>query len=385
PEFDSYVLTFIAGLTVYVYRAGYAQAELLYYGLFLLSFLLALSLLRAPRWGSAALCGVVMGVAYLTKASVLPLLAALVFWGMLASATKPSSGAAGRARLRTVAAALLVGMVFLLTVSPYLHTSKQRFGRWFYNVNTSIYMWADSWDEVNQVMTGSGDREHWPEVPEQLLPSPTRYLEQHSLADVASRLAAGFWTSELRHLLQKPFGYGKYLIFYSLIALTAAIRWREQVALVCIKDGRWIQTGFVLTVVLGYLIAYAFYSPIVRGPRLVLSLYLPTMFSIFWMLSRRELTGQPLWSNERFELRMIHVHVSALVVLRLRHRLQVASHHRHNARGRVIGRLRANRIHNAHFLTAGGACSTPSVDPGDSSTRHGNGKPPTRKLQTIGP
>lgn len=313
PEFEACGLTCITGFTVYVYRAGYAQAELLFYGLFFLSFMLALWLLRTPRWGVATLCGFVMGIAYLTKASVLPLLAALVFWGLVACVAK--SGAVGRARLRTIAAAVLVGLVFLLTVSPYLHTSKQRFGRWFYNVNTTIYMWADSWDEVKQVMSGSGDREHWPDVPEHLLPSPERYFREHSLGEIASRVASGFWTSELRHLVQQPFGYGKYLIFYSLVALVVVIRRREQVVRICIADGRWIQTGFALSVVLGYLVAYAFYSPIVRGPRLVLALYLPTMFSIFWLLSRRELAARPLWSNERFDLSLFHLHVLALAVL----------------------------------------------------------------------
>ncbi len=315
PEFDSFVLTCITGFTVYVYRAGYAQAELLYYGLFLLSFMLALSLLREPRWRVAATCGVVLGIAFLTKASVLPLLAALIFWATVASALRFHSGVGGIESLRTLAASLLVASLFLLTVSPYLHTSKQRFGRWFYNVNTSIYMWADSWQEVNQVMSDSGDRKHWPDVPEHLLPGPGRYFETHGLADIATRVTTGFWTSELRHLLERPFGYGKYLIFYSLIALAAAIRWRRQVAQICIKQDRWIQTGFVATVVLGYLVAFAFYSPIVRGPRLALSLFLPTMVSMFWLLTRRELVDRPLWSNERFELRLVHVHVAALVML----------------------------------------------------------------------
>ena len=70
-----------------------------------------------------------------------------------------------------------------------------------------------------------------------------------------------------------------------------------------------------MTVVLGYSTAYAFYSPIVRGPRLVLSLYLPALFSIFWLLTRSELSSRPLWSFERFEIRLFHAHLFALAVL----------------------------------------------------------------------
>ena len=134
-------------------------------------------------------------------------------------------------------------------------------------------------------------------------------------SDVASRIAGGFWTSELRHLIEAPFGYGKYLIFYSTFALAAAVRCRKKVFDRCISDGRWIQTGFVLSVVIGYVIAYAFYSPIVRGPRLVLALYLPTMYSIFWLLTQKEIAQQFVWPLGRFEVGLVHLHVIALAML----------------------------------------------------------------------
>ena len=65
----------------------------------------------------------------------------------------------------------------------------------------------------------------------------------------------------------------------------------------------------------GYVIAYAFYSPIVRGPRLVLALYLPAMFSIFWLLTRREVARRFAWPLGGFEARLAHVHGLALAML----------------------------------------------------------------------
>lgn len=322
PEFESTALVLITAFTVYVYRAGYAQAELFFYGLFFLSFLLALSLLARPSLGIATLCGLVMGIAYLTKASVLPLLAAFVFWGVVAAAVRTHAGpqpaqevSTRSSRPRAIAVTALVGIVFLATVFPYISTSKERFGRWFYNVNTTFYMWADSWPEVKRVMVDTGDREHWPDLPEHLTPSAERYFAEHGADEIVARIALGLWISELRHLLYKPFGYGKYLIFYSMIALAVTVRWRDKVFASCLANGRWLQTGFVLSVICGYVLAYAFYAPIVRGPRLVLALYLPAMFSIFWLLTRKEVAAQPLWTNGRFEIGLVHVHVLALSVL----------------------------------------------------------------------
>ncbi len=315
PAFEATTLTLVVAFTVYVYRAGYVQSELVFYGLFFLSFLLALSLLAKPTFRVAALTGVVLGVAYLTKASVLPLLAAIVFWGCVGAWVKGTRSAERSPAIRSGAAVVLVAVVFLVTVFPYIQTSKERFGHWFYNVNTTLYMWADSWDEVQRVMTGTGDREHWPDVDPEMLPSPTRYFAEHTTTDIASRVANGLWTSEFRHLVEKPFGYGKYLIFYFVVAIVVAVRSRARVRELCFADGRWIQTAFVASVVLGYMLAYAFYSPIVRGPRLILALYIPTMFSIFWLLSRKPIAEEPLWTSERHELRLDHVHIAALAML----------------------------------------------------------------------
>ncbi|MCP5041855.1 MAG: hypothetical protein GY944_12570, partial [bacterium] len=312
PSYESTALIAIVAFTVYVYRAGYVQAELLFYGLFFLSFVLALSLLRRPGWGRAAACGVVLGIAYLTKAAVLPLLAAFVFWSIVGVVARSSKQ---RPRLLPLAATTLVVVIFLATVFPYIQNSHERFGYWFYNVNTSIYMWADSWDEVKRVMRGTGDREHWPDLPADEIPSPSRYFSEHSVGDIAARLVSGLWTSEIRHLVYKPFGYGKYLIFYFLVALALTIRSWRAVVEVCFANGRWVETAFALSVIVGYVVAYAFYSPIVRGPRLVLALYLPTLFSIFWLLTRDGIAGLSVWEGRRFQLGLPHVHAAALVVL----------------------------------------------------------------------
>lgn len=315
PRFESYVMTLIVGFTVYVYRAGYAQAELLFYGLFFLCFLLALRLIREPSWRTAGMLGLVLGVSYLTKAAVLPLLAATLFWGTVAVVAKMREGEVAAQSVRRVAVNVVVVIVFLVTIYPYISTSKERFGHWFYNVNTTFYMWADTWDEVKQTMSGAGDREHWPDLPEHLIPSPTRYFSQHSAGDVAARLANGFWTSELRHLIYMPFGYGKYLIFYALVAVAVAIRAREKVVAKILSDGRWLQAGFALTVIAGYLVAYAFYSPIVRGPRLALVLYIPAMFSIFWLLTRPGIAKMTLFRFGGRDVGLLHVHGLSLAVL----------------------------------------------------------------------
>ena len=316
PGLEAATLSLIVAFTIYVYRAAYVQAELLFYGLFFLSFFLVLRYLERPTAGLAALIGGASGIAYLTKASLLPLLAAFVLFAVLGIfAAESGSGPRGaQARIRSLGIALLAIGCFVLTVFPYISTSKARFGQWFYNVNSSIYIWADSWDEVQTTMSGTGDREHWPDLPPDVLPSPSRYLREHSFGQMTERITRGIWISELRHL-GRNFGYGKYLILYSIVVAAVMLTTRRKLFELFVADRRWLQTGYAVTVVVGYLLAIAFYSPIVRGPRLVLALYLPTMYCYFWFLSRDSIRSAVLGSAFGFEFGPRHIHMTSLVIL----------------------------------------------------------------------
>ena len=68
---------------VFLYRAINAQTEVLFYFVSFCAFVLLLRMLIAPRWWLAALSGATMGLAHLTKASVLP---ALGLWAAVALA-----------------------------------------------------------------------------------------------------------------------------------------------------------------------------------------------------------------------------------------------------------------------------------------------------------
>ena len=68
-------LTLIAGFTVFIFRAGWFQAELLFYFLNFCLFLLFWRLLQRPSLPMALLAGVAAALAYLTKASIVPGLA----------------------------------------------------------------------------------------------------------------------------------------------------------------------------------------------------------------------------------------------------------------------------------------------------------------------
>lgn len=61
---------------------------------------------------------------------------------------------------------------FLGVMAPYLINSKRVFGRYFYNVNTTFYIWYDNWPLASVGTYSYGDHDGWPTLPRSQLPGP---------------------------------------------------------------------------------------------------------------------------------------------------------------------------------------------------------------------
>ena len=299
-QLDAALLTLVAAFTLYVYKAAYTQCELLYYTLLFLLFTSMLRLLRRPSWLVAVLAGVLAGIAYLTKAAVPPLIVLFALWGGLAAAVAwATAGGDVRGAAQRIGAVAVVLGIFLVTVLPYISTSRQRFGEWFYNVNSTFYIWYDSWDEAVAGTGAHGDMEHWPDLPPEQLPSAARYFREHTAAQVFEREVAGL--KQLHRNLDAPitygsytlsFGAGRYLRLYAAICLVAILLRPRLAWRIATGDRRWIAAGFVASYVIASIVLYAFYVPIAPGPRHALALFLPVLFCVFLFLAH------PAWREE---------------------------------------------------------------------------------------
>jgi hypothetical protein len=278
------LLTEIAAWSLFVLKAPYVQAELLYYTLVFVQVVMAVELLVRPTAGMAIALGTLAGLAHLTKASVLPglilLVAFLLLRGLL---TKPGTGkSSGSAQslggrwIPAVGYPVLVASFFLLTVFPYVMNSWHRFGQFFYNVNSTFYMWYDSWSEAQEGTIAHGDRKGWPDMPAEQIPSPAKYLREHTPAQIANRVIAG-----ARGTLADAvgsYGYFKYALVLALAVIgvvlfdvgKATAIWRAHPAGVL----------FLAAFFVAYVLLYSWYRPILGGGnRLVLALYLPFLFT----------------------------------------------------------------------------------------------------------
>ena len=200
-------LTLVVAFTYVIFKAGYAQAELLFYFLFFVLFLIFWRLLDGSNgWRRVLLAGAagaLAAIAHLTKAAVIPL--ATIFLAVFAGADLlghlASRGAAVAARtaaphpvgiVKRFIGVVAFVVVFLAVLAPYLINSKRTFGQYFYNVNTTFYAWYDNWASASTGTLAHGDGVGWPRLPADQIPSPAKYWQTHTLGEIAARVGSGF-------------------------------------------------------------------------------------------------------------------------------------------------------------------------------------------------
>lgn len=275
---------------VFVYRAGHAQTEVLYYFVSFCAFVLLLRSLIAPRWWPAVLSGAAVGVAHLTKASVLPALgvwiavfAAQTLWNWRAKSehgsTKP---------WRVLGMLVLVIATFLAVVFPYIQTSAKIYGQFFYNVNSNFVMWCDSPSEAWEFLSAHGNQAKWRELPPELVPSPLKYWREHSIGAIAYRLTHGLRRLATQNLM--AIGYYKFVVAFVLAAGVFLVRQRHRGRELLAEKP--FAAAFCFLFFALYLLLYAWYDAIVNDTRFVLSIFLPFIFamSVFVLRMARDRT-----------------------------------------------------------------------------------------------
>ena len=273
--------TLLATNFAYCYATTLVTAEGLLTLFVTLAWLMAdsgrrtLSEQRATRqYGRALGVGALLGLAYLTKATALLLLAGYLFWLMfpLVQSLAANSPVTRRA---AVFAAILAVLSWAVVSSPLLTRNVIRFQHPLYNIN-SYYLFTDEYiapEELN--------------VQQSVGAAASKYFETHSLGAVVNREVHGIaWEFFILCRTLGPAPLDDSRVIFGLIFLAAAVcgalvEPRRDAALV----GIWT----VLCVVV-----FAWYVPIAAGDRFVLPLVPPLLAYAAIGLVR---VGQ--WSNRR--------------------------------------------------------------------------------------
>jgi hypothetical protein len=295
----SMLATSASGFLLYIFRAGYTQPELLYWTFNVIAYYLLMRMLWSPTWGLAIVSGAITAAAFFIKAGTQPLMilfvvsyAVKLLWDWIYNKRKPT--------VTLILKGALVPVVFIAVMAPYLYGTYKVFGNPFYSTYSKYIMWVRYGEneyktEMYAVMNaGAADRpltkeafnDAWGKLskdPPPEIPTFSRYAKEYSLRDFIKRPIDGIVTNQKR--IQKYYS-GAYSFLYWLILAAIAVgllNFRRLWALTLEHlPVLFYITGFFL----GYLALYGWYDGLRIGARLMLSLYVPALFTVIWFISK---------------------------------------------------------------------------------------------------
>ncbi|MFC2061075.1 hypothetical protein ACFLUV_01025 [Elusimicrobiota bacterium] len=271
--FQASILLLIVAFTVFIFKAAFVQAELLLYFLGFFGFFLMCRNFFKPSWQLGLMIGALVAAGYLTKASVLPGFILYIMVGIFKMAYELYKKK--RTGIRSQVLSMICSIfVFLLILFPYLHNNKKIYGKCFYNVNTTYYMWYDSW-QACKINTGVyNDRR---DMPPYMIPGPVNYFKNHNFMQIMIRMFYVGYKMMLSNMYS--YGYYKYAVIY-LLLLCVLLIFNYNYSVKIFKNNFFL-TSFCMLYFLSYFILFSWYGMIVFGNRLSLTIFLPLMFSIF--------------------------------------------------------------------------------------------------------
>jgi hypothetical protein len=322
-NFEALLLILMIAFSLYVFKAPYFQAEILFYFLIFVGYLLMQHMLIKPSVRLAIATGVVLGLAHLTKSSVIAGLilfagvyaAKEMFTGIRQLQHKHLENFTVRGISRRLGLLILVFLCFLVVIFPYIRAMKIRFGSYFYNVNTSIYIWYDDNFEAIAAEAKYHFAEQWPsQLPEDEIPSLRNYLRDHSLPEISERIRFGI-QAQIDNILSQFSVTNYHLSYLALLALVILVDLKNSLAMM---RKRSFTLLFSLLYFVSYLAAFVWYSPISPERRFTYGLYIPLMFSIF--IAIKELREQqPLggWTSLTEFARASHLVIAMTLIINI--------------------------------------------------------------------
>lgn len=347
------VIILVGGLGSWLPRATYFQPEPLYYALFFLAWCCALLLMRRNSLWIYGMLGTLSGLAYLAKGSIQLMLVVFVGVTVLRSLAewftqRKTRGDSAVERddpdpewnlANQFIGLAVVAMMFLIVVGARFNYASEYYGSPTHSY-PSYWMWMDDFDtEAIPFMVKYGNAEALANLPAEEKPSPGKYFREHTTEEAVDRLKNGvaekfrtlFFPLEIKQnkAKTKPWKYilpqrGWVLIGLAALLLIIAIiaqsskELREQLQKRRRRSAIWMFL-FALGCFVAYSLAYGWFTPIGKGDRFMLSLYLPLVVTILWICGRRlrQLRSTSQGPIARLVFGVAHVVILIVVGLRI--------------------------------------------------------------------
>ena len=279
PRLEAGILTLTTAFTVFVFRAGYFQTELLFYTCAFFGFVALCRFWEKPAPASAIVAGLFETAAYLTKGSVPPGMILFVLLFIAREARDAWRSGLWKTFARNLFSLALMPIAFVLPMLPYLRTSKALYGDYFHNLSSTYVIWFDTWEDFVATERVLGDWHGWHALPPDQQPTHSAlvYLHTHSIGQIVIREVLGL--GEVLGNVIIGHGYAEYLFIYLGFMALAVGLFRTPIRALRAIDSH-DDAAFAIPFAIVYALLFGFYAPIAAGNRFILMLFLPVLYTL---------------------------------------------------------------------------------------------------------
>ncbi len=284
----------MGGFGIILERSAYFSPDALYYLLLVLTWLCALSLIRQNLLWLYGVFGLLLGLSYLAKPLVWPIVAGFVtvsilrsIWIAFASRKNRGSDGLWSPSNQLVGFAMMIA-AFLLVTGPRLSYANAAFGDPFHNYQ-KYFVWFDTPEDAVRFQQAYPGKAELSMLTLEERPGPVRYVKENGWASLGKRS----WEGALAQVTSSVLGRGGWILIYGFfvfLIIAGIHRWaashqNDEVWEVRGTSARWML--LFLGAVVGVTLFYTgMGNPIIPYSAMTTSLFLPILVTFIWISER---------------------------------------------------------------------------------------------------
>lgn len=290
----SAAIILMGGFGVILERSAYFSPDALFYLLFVLAWLCALSLIRQNLLWQYGVFGLLLGLGYLTKPLVWPLVLSFIAVSFIRSLVAGLTRREGRPvedlwspSNQLVGFAMMIS-AFVFLCGPNMSYSNARFGSPFHSYQ-SYQIWLDSSAEASRFQSAFPGREELSTLTLVERPGVVKYIQDNGVSALAKR----GWEGAIEQVKSSVLGRKGWILsygFFVFLVVAGIHRWtmikqKEEVWRVRGTSARWMLL-FTLIAVSCALFYSGVGNSIFPGSSITTALFLPVLLSFIWIAER---------------------------------------------------------------------------------------------------
>lgn len=290
----SAAIILMGGFGVILERSAFFSPDAVYYLLVVLTWLCGLSLIRQNRLWLYAVFGICLGLTFLARPPVWPLLTSFLIVSLIRSvfeawrATQPDRTDSGWVNSNQLVGFAMLVTAFLIVTGPRLSFANERFGDSLHSYQ-NYFVWMENPADAVRFQRAYPDKTTLGTLTLQSRPGPVRFFRENGGKALASRATEG----ALEQLKSSVFGRSGWILIYGFfVFLTIAVIHRlamrhqsQEVWRVRGTSARWMLVYLASMILLTF-----FYTgignPVIPGNAMTTALFIPTLLTFVWIAER---------------------------------------------------------------------------------------------------